>query len=88
MTSLATPCAANLIWQVIFSTVSVGGSRYSRSAVIIDLAGQPKGAKFEVFVDRQPAGFAQVGSKTVLPLPAYGSYDIRLESRSDTFLSF
>ncbi len=71
-----------------FKTVSVGGSRYSRSAVIVDLTGQPKGAKFEVFVDRQSAGFAEVGARTIIPLPAYDTYDIRLESRADTFLSF
>ena len=71
-----------------FQTVSVGGSRFSRSAVIVDLTGQPQGAKFEVFVDRQSAGFAEVGSKTVIPLPAYETYDIRLESRADTFLTF
>lgn len=71
-----------------FQAVSLGGAEYSRSAVIIDLAGQPKGAKFEIYVDRQSAGYAQVGSKTVLPLSAYDTYDIRLESRSDTFLTF
>lgn len=71
-----------------FQAVSLGGAEYSRSAVIIDLTGQPKGAKFEVYVDRQSAGYAQVGSKTVLPLPAYDTYDIRLESRSDAFLTF
>lgn len=71
-----------------FKAVSLGGAEYSRSAVIIDLAGQPKGAKFEIYVDRQSAGYAQVGSKTVLPLPAYDTYDIRLESRSNAFLTF
>ena len=71
-----------------FQNVSLGGSRYSQSAIIVDLTGQPKGAKFEIFVDRQSAGFAEVGSKTVLPLAAYNTYDIRMESRADTFLSF
>ena len=71
-----------------FRAVSLGGSEYSRSAVIIDLSGRPKGAKFEIYVDRQSAGYAQVGSKTILPLPAYDTYDIRLESRSDAFLTF
>ena len=71
-----------------FRAVSLGGAEYSRSAVIINLTGQPKGAKFEIYVDRQSAGYAQVGSKTVLPLPAYDTYDIRLESRSEAFLTF
>ena len=71
-----------------FRTISLGGSRYSTSAVIIDLTGQPEGAKFEMFVDRQSAGFAEVGKKTVLPLPAYDTYDIRLESRADSFVVF
>jgi hypothetical protein len=71
-----------------FNHLSLGGSGYSSSAVIIDLVGQPEGSKFEVFVDRQSAGFAKVGSKTVIPLAAYGTYDIRLQSRAESFVTF
>ena len=56
--------------------------------ICLRLFEKPKGAKFEIYVDRQSAGYAQVGSKTVLPLPAYDTYDIRLESRADAFLTF
>ena len=71
-----------------FRSMSIGGSRFSRSAIIIDLVGEPEGEKFEVFVNHQPAGFAKVGSKTVIPLQAYDTYDVRLKSRANSFLSF
>ena len=71
-----------------FKHLSVGGSQFNPSAIIVDLVGNPKGAKFEVFVDRQSAGYAEVGAKTVIPLPAYKTYDVRLESRTDSFVTF
>ena len=71
-----------------FKHVSMGGSRYSQSAVIVDLKGEPEGAKFEMFVDRQSAGYAEVGAKTILSLPPYETYDVRLESRTDAFVKF
>ncbi len=71
-----------------FENASIGGARRNDSAIIIDLEGQPKGSTFEVYVDRQSVGFATVGANTVIPLPPYETYDVRLESRSDTFLHF
>ncbi|MDW3094786.1 MAG: TcfC E-set like domain-containing protein [Gammaproteobacteria bacterium] len=71
-----------------FQHVSLGGSGYNTSAVIIDLIGQPEGSKFEVYIDRQSAGFAKIGAKTVIPLTPYKTYDIRLVSRTDSFVTF
>ena len=71
-----------------FNTASLGGAQRNNSAIIINLDGQPQGAKFEVYVDRQSVGFADVGKSTVIPLAPYETYDVRLESRSDTFLAF
>jgi hypothetical protein len=71
-----------------FQSLSLGGSGYNSSAVIIDLIGQPEGSKFEVFVDRQSAGFAKVGAKTIIPLSPYETYDIRLASRTESFVTF
>ena len=71
-----------------FKNASIGGARRNSSAIIVDLEGQPEGSKFEVYVDRQSVGYATVGANTVIPLPPYETYDVRLESRSDTFLHF
>ncbi len=71
-----------------FSTTSLGGAQRNDSAIIIDLDGQTKGEVFEVFIDRQSAGFANVGTTTIIPLSPYETYDVRLQSRSDAFLKF
>lgn len=71
-----------------FKNASIGGAKHNSSAIIIDLEGQPKGSKFEVFIDRQSVGYATVGSNTIFPLPPYETYDVRLESRASTFLQF
>lgn len=71
-----------------FNSASMGGAQRNNSAIIINLNGKSVGEKFEVLVDRQSVGFAEVGKSTIIPLAAYETYDIRLESRSDKFLSF
>lgn len=71
-----------------FKNASIGGAQRNNSAVIVNLNGQPNNAKFEVFVNRQSIGFANVGKSTIVTLPPYETYDIRLESRSDSFLTF
>ena len=71
-----------------FKTASLGGAQNNNSAVIINLDGNSTDGKFEVYVNRQSVGFADVGKSTVIPLAPYETYDIRLESRSDTFLAF
>ncbi|MFK7793766.1 MAG: TcfC E-set like domain-containing protein [Gammaproteobacteria bacterium] len=71
-----------------FKTASLGGAQRNNSAIIIDLEGQPKGAIFEVYIDRQSVGFASVGKTTVIPLSPYQTYDVRLQSRADAFLNF
>ena len=71
-----------------FKTASLGGARQSNSAIIIDLKGEDKGEKFEVFVDDQPVGYASVGSTTIIPLSPYQTYEVKLASRSDTFFIF
>lgn len=71
-----------------FKTASLGGAQRNNSAIIVDLEGQPKGAIFEVYIDRQSVGFASVGKTTVIPLSPYETYDVRLQSRADAFLKF
>ena len=71
-----------------FKDLSIGGSRYNTSAIVINLAGEPKGEKFEVFVDRQSIGYAEIGKKTVFPLPPYQTYEVKLAPRSDSFVTY
>ncbi len=71
-----------------FNTASMGGAQRNNSAVIINLTGKSKGEKFEVYVNRQAIGFAEVGKSTIIPLAPYETYDVRLVSRSESFLNF
>ncbi len=71
-----------------FKNASLGGAKRNDSAIIIELDGQPEGSIFEVYVDRQSVGFATVGKTTIIPLSPYETYDVRLQSRSDKFLTF
>ena len=71
-----------------FKNASLGGAKRNNSAIIIELNGQPVGSIFEVYVDRQSVGFATVGKTTIIPLSPYETYDVRLQSRSDKFLTF
>ncbi len=68
--------------------LSIGGARYNTSAIIIDLPGEPEGEKFEVFVDRQSVGYAQVGQRTVFPLSPYQTYEVNIAPRTESFVSF
>ncbi len=71
-----------------FDNFSFGGARNNTSALIIDLPGSPEGEEFEVFVDDQSAGYAKVGSKTVIPLPPYNSYEVFLKPRGSSFVEY
>ena len=71
-----------------FDNFSVGGARNNSSALIVDLPGSPQGEVFEVFIDDQSAGYAKVGSKTVIPLPPYNSYEVFLKPRGSSFVEY
>ncbi|MEM7082787.1 MAG: TcfC E-set like domain-containing protein [Pseudomonadota bacterium] len=61
--------------------VAFGGRRANASSVIIDIAGDAPDAVFEVIVDKQSQGYARSGSRTIISLPPYETYDIRLVAR-------
>ncbi len=71
-----------------FNNFSLGGARNNSSALIVDLPGSPDGEEFEVYVDDQSAGYAKVGSKTVIPLPPYNSYEVFLKPRGSSFVEY
>ena len=71
-----------------FKNFSFGGARNNTSALIVDLPGSPEGEIFEVYIDGQSAGFAKVGSKTVIPLPPYNSYNVFLKPRGSSFVEY
>ena len=71
-----------------FKSLSIGGSHYNTSAIIVDLTGEPEGDKFEVFIDRQSVGYAEVGEKTVFPLPPYQTYEVNIAPRSESFVTY
>jgi hypothetical protein len=58
--------------------VSAGGTGDGRSAVIVDLRGTPEGATFEVFTGSVRRAAAVVGQPSLLFLPPYESYDVRI----------
>lgn len=65
-----------------------GGTKIEGSALIVELKGEPKGADFEVLVNSQKRGRAQVGRRVLVPLSAYATYDVRIASASSDILSY
>ncbi len=75
----------------IFSSgkdIAWGGNRNSTSGVIVALDTELSDAPFEVFVDRQPHGFAKSGKSTVIGLPSYDNYQIQIKPRGNEIVHF
>lgn len=71
-----------------FAGVTLGGQELRQSSLIIELNGDPDDGQFDVLVDDQPRTVARAGHHTVLQLPPYQSYDVRLRPRRTGFVAF
>ncbi len=65
-----------------------GGKRSNTSGLIVALDTELTDAPFEVFVDRQPRGFARSGKSTVIGLQPYESYQVQVKPRGDDITHF
>ncbi len=67
---------------------SFGGKRFARSAIVMDIEGAVDDAFFDIAVNGSPGGNARIGTKTILPLRPYETYEITLQPRGETLLQF
>ncbi|MFK8032054.1 MAG: TcfC E-set like domain-containing protein [Gammaproteobacteria bacterium] len=65
-----------------------GGRRSNASSIIVEIDGNATTAEFEVLIGQQSHGYARSGSSTVVALPPYETYDVRLVSRGGEFVEF
>ena len=65
-----------------------GGNRKSTAGVIVDLESELEDVPFQVFVDRQPYGFAKSGKSTVVGLAPYESYEVQIKPRGEEIMYF
>ena len=68
--------------------VAWGGNRTANSGSIIKLDSESIDAPFEVFVNRQPYGFAKSGKSTIVALQPYNEYSIQIKPRGNEFVHF
>ena len=56
------------------------GDNAGESAILIEVAGDYTGGVFDVFVNQVRVTRARVGQATLVPVPPYGQYDVRISS--------
>lgn len=69
-------------------TFTFGGKRQARSAVVLDIRGEAEDAYFDVSVNKLVRDNATIGTKTVLPLAPFRTYDIMLRSKGSALVDF
>ena len=68
--------------------VGYGGDEAAESAVLLDIDGTADRGVFDIFINDRFHSKASVGSKVVVPLLAYHSYDVDLRDSGEDFISF
>lgn len=81
---------ANFYTSVIANadTVTFGGKRQARSAVVLDIRGDSPDAYFDVSVNKQIRDNASIGRKSLIPLAPYQTYEIGLIPRGTSLIDF
>ena len=69
-------------------TFTFGGKRQARSAVILDIKGEAADAYFDVEVNKLVRDNAAIGSKSLVPLAPFRTYNIALRSKGSALLDF
>jgi len=75
----------------IFSSgrdIAWGGTRKSNAGIIIDLESELSDSPFQVYVDRQPHGYAKSGKTNVVSLRPYESYEVQIKPRGEEIVHF
>ncbi len=69
--------------------LTLGGEDQSRSAIMIDLVGDPnQGAFFQVLVNGSRRGIARIGERNLITLQPYQSYEVELLPKGEGFVSY
>lgn len=64
-----------------------GGERALKSALLVDIDGSPE-QDFEILVDNSRRGYVKGGGRSVINLPAFGSYNVSLRPLADGFFDY
>ncbi|MFK0570747.1 TcfC E-set like domain-containing protein [Endozoicomonas sp.] len=67
--------------------IAVGGDRVGRSGMVVQLHGAPD-ARFDVLVNGQRQGYAIGGKTSVILLPPFATYEVRLKALGEGFYDF
>jgi len=68
---------------------ALGGDEQSRSAVMIDLVGKdPGNVYFDVLINGSVRGRARVGSRSLITLPPFETYEVEILPRGEGFVTF
>ncbi len=70
------------------NTLAIGARQQGQSAVVLDIKGKEKDAFFNVEVNGMRRGTARIGDKTVIGLPPFDTYSIRLKPAGDAIVDF
>ncbi len=65
-----------------------GGNRTADAGVIVDLESEASDTPFEIFVNRQPQGFAKSGKANVIGLQGYGEYEVQIKPRGNEIVHY
>ncbi|WP_233998856.1 TcfC E-set like domain-containing protein [Microbulbifer pacificus] len=68
-------------------TFSWGGERTQTSAVVVDISGS-EGQDFEVLVDGARRGYAKGGTRSVISLPSFRTYELSLRPLAGGFYDY
>ncbi len=69
-------------------TFTFGGREQARAALVMDVKGDVDDAYFSVLVNGSPRGNARIGSKTVIGLQPFETYDVTLVPEGDSIVDF
>jgi len=82
--------AANLSTSLLVNndSIAMGGKSPARSAVIVDISGDVKDSFFEVMVNKSSRENASIGTKTIVGLTPYETYNVSLKPRGDSLVNY
>jgi hypothetical protein len=82
--------SANLSTSLLVNNNSfaLGGKSPARSAVIVDISGDVRDSFFEVLVNKSSRENASIGTKTIVGLTPYQTYNIALKPRGDSLVNY
>lgn len=69
--------------------LALGGEEQSRAAILVELSGeQSANTWFDVLIDGAPRGTAQVGSRNLITIQPFQTYEVEILPRGEGFVSY